>query len=563
VTGLNKAKIFGITLAILGILVILTPHLIFPVCEYHGISATVILPPTYTGFVVTGGTATMPFKCYWMAWAEVAVGIPIVVSALMLVFIRRPETRKVLSLIALTLGVMVILLPTALIGTCPEPTAPCNTGTKPALLALGAVIVGISLSAFYTAGKEKTPYLPEILNTSSLVKQDIKGRALRSTLTIACIAVAVGSLFASSALMEGINHSIELQANKLGADIIVVPKGERESFEHLLLTGMLEKPFYMDRSVEEKLKEIPQVEAVTPQLYMVTLTEASCCAIWSVLLVGFDVETDFVVTPWLSTPLRTPLGRDDVIQGCYLLLPIGGETMFYGHHFKIKAKLEPMGTGFDAAIFIPMEGAYVMAEESYYKAEKPLEVKRGQVSAFFLRVKPGRYSVEDVATLINIKIPAVDTITSSNMFQTVRTQVSSILQTFFVTGGLLWGMATALSATVFSMMINERRREIGLLRAVGANKNYIFKLLVFEAVILALIGGVIGIVGGGSIVYFFNTLIIPSLDFPYIPPTLNSLGLTMGLSLCLAVATGFIAALHPLILVGKTDPYDLIRRGEI
>ncbi len=549
-------------LVVVGVLVIVSPHLIFPVSEYYDLHATVLLPPEYKGFIVQSGVVEVPYRDYWMAWAEVAVGIPMTIAALMIALTRNPEVRKNLALLCLILSVMVLMLPTVLIGTPPNPQLPCNRTTKPALLLLGAVGTGLSLAIFFRAGREKTPVLPPILSTASLVKSEIKGRALRSILAILCIAVALGSIFSATGLMEGLNHSISLQANKLGADIIVVPKGMKEVFEKVYLTGTLEKPFYLDRSLAEKLKDIPQVEVITPQLYMVTLTEASCCAVWQVLLVGFDPETDFIVTPWLSKPLSKPLLDDEIVEGGYMLLPVGGETMFYGHPFKVRAQMEYTGTGFDAAVFMRLEDAYEMAEKSYWTAEKPLKVNRNQVSAFFIRVSPGRYSVEDVATFIHMKILNVDTITSTNMLQTVRNQITGILHTLMMSGGVLWGMATVLSSAIFSMTINERRRELGLLLAIGATKRYIFKLLTAQTLIIALLGGIIGVVGGSATILFFHSLIIPSLEFPYVSPGMGSFLSIMGFTLGLAALTGILAVVYPVRLIGKMDPYSLIRRGE-
>ena len=561
--GINRFKLLGTALLALSLLAILIPHVIFPVSEYQGIRATVILPPTMRGFVMQGGVATMPYRDYWMAWAEVAVSVPLAITSLMLIFAKRAETRRSLALVAMVLGIMVLLLPTALIGTPQDPSIPSNTTTKPALIAVGGLIIGLAIAVYMASRGEELLPISELLNSVSFVKRDVGMRKIHSALTMACIAIAIGSLFSSAVLMDSVNRSIEIQMNRLGADIIVVPKGYKGVFEKVFQTGYLDKPFCFDRSIEEQLKKIPQVEAVTPQLYMVTLTEASCCAVWSVLLVGFDPETDFVVTPWLATPLDGPLGKDDAIQGCLMLLPIGGETMFYGSKFRIVGQLEPTGTGFDQSFFMTLEGAYEMAKESKYKAEKPLEIKEGEVSAFFLRVKPGRYSISDIAIHIKMRISGVDVITSTNIFQTVRNQVSRVLQMLLFSGEILWGMATILMAVVFSMMVNERRREIGLLRAMGATRKYVSKLLIFEAVLLALLGGILGIIGGGIVVFFFNTLIVPGLNFPYVPPTPSTLTFIMLSLLGLAAATGVIAALYPALNLSKVDPYELIRKGEI
>ena len=552
-------------MAALGILTILLPHIIFPVCQYFGIYQTVLLTPATEGFVFAGATAPAPLPCYWMAWAEVAVGIPLLAAAVILFFSRRAETQRSMAILGIVLGLMVILLPTAIIGTCPDSSHPCNTGAKPALVLLGAATMAVSGLAFFTKEKAILP-TRKAISTTSIIERSIKGRRFRTALTVACIAVVTGTLFTTSILMTGVNQSIEAQTGKLGADIIVTREGYTTPIEKILLTGQLDvnevDRYLIDHSLEKNITAITGVEKITPQLYLVTLTEASCCAVWSVLLVGFDPETDFIVKPWLKTEMKTPMERDDLLQGTYMLLPVGGETIFYGHLFRIKGELEPTGTGTDMAVYMPLKGAYAMAEDSYVTAEKPCPVEEGQVSAFFIKVAP-EYSIEDVALMINIKVKGVDTITATTAGQTVRGQVSSLLQTFLLTDGIMWGMSALLIAAIFFMVVNERRREIGLLRAMGATKRYVFKLIMLEAVILALIGGIVGIVAGGAIIYFLEGLIVSALNIPYISPTMISIGVLMGVAVGLAAAIGVLAAFYPAARISRIDPYDAVRSGEL
>jgi putative ABC transport system permease protein len=383
---------------------------------------------------------------------------------------------------------------------------------------------------------------------------------------VICITVVTGTLFTTSILITGVNQSIVAQTGKLGSDIIVTRQGYTTPIEKILLTGQIDvnevDRYLIESSLEEEIKAIQGVENITPQLYMATLTEASCCAVWSVLLVGFDPETDFIVKPWLKTELKTPLESDDILQGTHLRLPVGGETIFYGHLFKIKGELEPTGTGTDMAVYMPLAGAYEMAADSYITAEKPLPIEEGQVSAFFIKVAP-EYGIEDVALMINIKVEGVDTITSTTAGQTVRSQVSSLLQTFLLTDGILWGMSALLIAAIFSMVVSERRREIGLLRAMGATKNYVFKIIMLEAITLALIGGIAGIVAGGAIVYFLEGFIATALNIPYIQPTLTTIGSLIGIAIGLAAAIGVLAAVYPASRISRIDPYDAVRSGEL
>jgi len=88
---------------------------------------------------------TIPMKCHWSARAEIAVAVPILGIALGSAFSRRKETVRILSMLGVLLGVFVILVPTTLIGVCGTPGMTCNTTLRPAMIAVGSLIIAASL----------------------------------------------------------------------------------------------------------------------------------------------------------------------------------------------------------------------------------------------------------------------------------------------------------------------------------------------------------------------------------------------------------------------------------
>jgi hypothetical protein len=85
--------------------------------------------------------------CWYTGEAETGIGALIVLAGLALIALPGRDSRRALGILGIGIGVIVALIPTVLIGTCSDPSSPCNIGTKPALIILGAltVIVGIYL----------------------------------------------------------------------------------------------------------------------------------------------------------------------------------------------------------------------------------------------------------------------------------------------------------------------------------------------------------------------------------------------------------------------------------
>lgn len=108
--------------------------------------------PMFTDCVSAGRMLTLadgreiPMKCHWTGRAELGLGLPLLGVGLLMGFSRRKESYRNLGLVGITLGVVAILLPTALIGVCGNPDMTCNSIMKPALTLLGILVVGISLA---------------------------------------------------------------------------------------------------------------------------------------------------------------------------------------------------------------------------------------------------------------------------------------------------------------------------------------------------------------------------------------------------------------------------------
>jgi drug/metabolite transporter (DMT)-like permease len=119
----------GALLVLIGIVIILTPWIIFPVCEVEG------------SYLTTSTGVKMPMPCGWTARAEGGAGGLIIIAGGLLIFRGNPETRKIVGIFSIALGALVVLFPTVLIGMCKIATHPCRLMTLPALEILGIMVI--------------------------------------------------------------------------------------------------------------------------------------------------------------------------------------------------------------------------------------------------------------------------------------------------------------------------------------------------------------------------------------------------------------------------------------
>ena len=138
-SGSVAGRIAGVIAIVLGFIVAAVPHYIFPVCQYYGM------------LLETAAGTQVPMKCFWTGNAEIALGAMMIVTGLLLVVSRQKESRMLLGVVLGSLGVMVALLPTYLIGVCSTLDHPCHAGTQPALILLGVITIIVAIITIATS----------------------------------------------------------------------------------------------------------------------------------------------------------------------------------------------------------------------------------------------------------------------------------------------------------------------------------------------------------------------------------------------------------------------------
>ena len=133
---MNRSRLTGIVIAALGLLTALIPTVIFKVCE-----------------AMEGKF----MKCHWTAQTEVALGIATIVIGLLIVLSKEKAAQAAYAIASAINGVLVILIPTVVIGICGSADMPCHSGTTPALIIAGSLIIVAALvfAASYLASKKK------------------------------------------------------------------------------------------------------------------------------------------------------------------------------------------------------------------------------------------------------------------------------------------------------------------------------------------------------------------------------------------------------------------------
>ncbi len=398
------------------------------------------------------------------------------------------------------------------------------------------------------------------MNIPYVAFKNLKRKVARTWLLLAIVAVVTCTLFTATLFLKSINNALKLGTYRLGADILVVPENAEKSAKAALLSGEPTQ-FLMDKSVLDRVRKVEGVKNATPQLF-IKPTSFTCCFNVDVFLVAFDPDTDFTVKPWLEKHLSRSLQGNEIITGREIPVIPGDSIPFFGTTFTVAGTMEPTGMDFfDRSAFMSLDAAYRMAQDSATKAIQKIEIGRDKISTVLVQVGED-FTPDRVAIRLEHDISGVKAIVSDTVISTVRKQLSGLIHAIVIISTILWFIVLLIMAFAFYMIVNERRREIGLLRAMGGNRLQIAAIILGEASLLSVAGGTAGVMIGFGLLVTFKNLMLHYLKLPYLFPSGSELALLICGAILFSLLTGVLAALLPSLAVIRTEPYEAIRSAE-
>jgi putative ABC transport system permease protein len=405
----------------------------------------------------------------------------------------------------------------------------------------------------------------------TLVKRDLKGRTFRTVSSVTAVAVIVGALFLTVLLISGANYSIDLARNRLGSDIIVLPKGSDVSSQPFVTLFYTTTNGYLPPADVRTVGGVPGVKAVTPETYLAMFGYAGgdTGVVSFNYLIAIDPQNNFMLKSWLPANLTQPLANNGTILGAEVpgwgTIPSHGGR-FYGVTIHPTFRLEATGTFLDHVVFISTQTAVKMIEwQSLHPGQSdpdfllPLRFQSGQVSAIFVKLEDGVNPDLEVQKILTVDTN-VQAFTLSDLAHSANVRFAGLLYQFGISGTLVWVGSVALVSAMTTLGVRERQREFGLLRSIGATRSFVRGLVLSQSVIVSAAAGTVGVIGAYALFTLFYARVIAQIGVSYItPPTLEILRVVL-LAMAATVLTGIVAAWWPARVASRMEPYDALKR---
>lgn len=399
-----------------------------------------------------------------------------------------------------------------------------------------------------------------------LAAQNLGRRRLRALLLGLSVALAVGigvaGLVAGRALGDGIAASF----SRMGADLVVVPRGTLVNLTASLLT-VQPTDETLDAGIVSRIAAIDGVARAAAQRQVKVTVEGR-----SFNLIAFDPATDFTIQTWARDQKPTPIGVTELIAGGRVPGKTGETLNVCRRPMEIHGRLARTGVGpVDDSYFITFAGLDFLAA----LCRQDVELKKGdhatmclpdyaggKVSAVLIQLSPSARP-EQVKFAVS-QIEGVKVVEGNALLTSSRQALRSLLVGVAVFAGAGALAVLILVSLLFSAIVQERTREIGLLRAMGARPNHVVAMVLAEAGMITGLGGLGGIVLGFALLFAFARSLgfyFESLGVPFGWPPVEALAGISALVLAASAALGVAGALLPAWRVRRLEPFALIHGG--
>lgn len=237
--------------------------------------------------------------------------------------------------------------------------------------------------------------------------------------------------------------------------------------------------------------------------------------------------------------------------------PLGKKIRLYGQKFTVIGVLKKQGQGFfgdsnDVAVFFPVN----FLRRMYGDNNKTL------TPAIIIKPEKG-IDMEEFKAEITQKLRAIRGVKPGeidNFFMSVLSGFTNFIDNIVGQMNLIGWIISAFSllvggfgiANIMFVSVKERTNLIGIQKALGAKNRFILFQFLFEAIILSLFGGLIGML----LVWLCAIGLSAALDFEFVLSFQN-----MMLGTGLAAFIGLISGIIPALSASKLDPVEAIRTG--
>ncbi len=374
---------------------------------------------------------------------------------------------------------------------------------------------------------------------------NIRRRKGKVFLLVMGLTIGVTTVVALQAITQMMQEDVGIKLDEFGANILVVPHSNSLSLSYggLTVSSAAYDVGELTSQDAELINTIPNarnVSIIAPKLLSAVEIKEQM-----VLVAGVDFDTELRLKKWWRLIGKDPQSDDQAIVGARMAslldLSAGSQVPVGDRTFEIVAVLAENGQQDDDTLFIDLSAAQ-------QALNRPDAISLIEVSALCTACP-----IEDMVAQIQQVLPQAR-VTGLRQAVTLRMEtVGQITRFAWALSGVVLVIGGLVVLTTMLGAVTERRREIGVFRAIGFRRTHIMSVILAEAALVSLLGGFLGWLIGMSAA----TLLAPGVAQVSIAVQWD-LWLALA-AVSIALVVGLLSSLYPAIRAAQLDPTTALR----
>jgi putative ABC transport system permease protein len=391
----------------------------------------------------------------------------------------------------------------------------------------------------------------------------LKTTRLRTLLTTLGVAIGVASITTVLSLSGGITQIVSSQVDALGGNVAVLRPGIPSKSLDAFSNPNDSQSYTTSTLSEEDYNSITEMDDVD--------TAAPLMVINGTLKAGNNTSKSapiLATTPGLEDIAGLPVGdgqfidkttnRDTAVIGNQLSIDLFGTDQSIGQTFRVHGQVftvigilkhlnNPINYNnidFDHTAIISLESGKsfhqgVAQIQQIDIRAKSIEKLPGVINTITNKISKNHGGEKDFSILTGKEIAEP----TSKFYYSLTGVMTTIAAISLIVGGI--GIMN-----IMLVGVAERTREIGLRKSVGASNGNIIWQFITEALIISLIGGILGYGGGYLVAFIISTTLTFSPAFTWQIAVI---------ALATSIIVGCIFGIYPALRAARKDPIESLR----
>lgn len=412
-------------------------------------------------------------------------------------------------------------------------------------------------------------YLRLLKESFGFAMNALRNNKLRTLLSLLGVTIGIFSIIAVLAAVDSLDRKITKDLSSLDKNTIYlmkfsfgpsdVPQWKREQFpnvkydEYTYMKGVMTNTDQMGYQIFTKRESIKYDSKTVSDVNIVPVSYEFI----DIQGLEFDKGRFYNESEANSGSTVIVLGNEIAKSLFENTEPIGKNVRLYGKRFTVIGVLKKQGAGLfgdsdDTSAFIPVNFVRQLYGDNNTSLTNVIVFK--PKSGVDMEAYKSEIS-QKLRSYRGLKAGEIDNF-FVNVFSGFTDFIDGILGQMNLVGWIISGFSLLVGgfgiANIMFVSVKERTNLIGIQKSLGAKNKFILFQFLFEAIILSVIGGVIGLL----LVWVISVVLTKALDFEFVLGMGNIL-----LGTGLAALIGLISGILPAIAASKLDPVEAIRTG--